>query len=407
MRKFIYIFFSLCAFAAFANNENVDSIINVPDIKIDTLSTQKGDQPSAVLSTDSVPVKKKRNVLQKFFDYFGDANKEKKNKKFDFNVIGGPHYSTDTEFGLGLVGAGLYRLDRNDSILPPSNVSLYGDISTVGFYLLGIRGTNIFPQDRYRLNYSVYFYSFPSYYWGIGYENGNNNDNVTKMKRFQSKIKGEFLFKVAKNLYVGPVLTWDYVRGDTIAKPELLNGMDLITRNYGFGATISYDSRDCLTNASKGCYIYINQMFRPKFLWNTYAYSTTDIHASYYRRVWKGGILAGELRGLFNFGNPSWAMMAKLGNSNSMRGYYEGRYRDKHMLEAQIELRQHVWRRNSVTVWVGAGSVFHNSDSFGHVLPNYGLGYRWEFKKNVNVRLDVGFGKPGQWGFIFQINEAF
>ena len=33
---------------------------------------------------------------------------------------------------------------------------------------------------------------------------------------------------------------------------------------------------------------------------------------------------------LFNFGNPSWAMMALLGNSYSMRGYYEGRYRDKH-----------------------------------------------------------------------------
>lgn len=42
-----------------------------------------------------------------------------------------------------------------------------------------------------------------------------------------------------------------------------------------------------------------------------------------------------------------------------------------------------------------------------HVLPNFGVGYRWEFKKNVNVRLDYGFGKHGQKGFIFNINEAF
>ncbi len=34
-------------------------------------------------------------------------------------------------------------------------------------------------------------------------------------------------------------------------------------------------------------------------------------------------------------------------------------------------------------------------------------GYRWEFKKNVNVRLDYGFGKSGQSGFLFNINEAF
>lgn len=65
----------------------------------------------------------------KILNYFNDANKEKKNKKFDFSIIGGPHYSSDTKFGIGLVAAGLYRTDRNDSILPPSNVSLYGDVS--------------------------------------------------------------------------------------------------------------------------------------------------------------------------------------------------------------------------------------------------------------------------------------
>ena len=51
-------------------------------------------------------------------------------------------------------------------------------------------------------------------------------------------------------------------------------------------------------------------------------------------------------------------MMALLGNSYSMRGYYEGRYRDKHKIEGQVELRQHVWKRNGVVVWIGAGTVF-------------------------------------------------
>ena len=82
---------------------------------------------------------RKRSFFNKFLDYFNDANKDKKHKKFDFSIIGGPHYSTDTKLGLGLVAAGLYRSDKNDTILPPSNVSLFGDVSTVGFYLLGIR----------------------------------------------------------------------------------------------------------------------------------------------------------------------------------------------------------------------------------------------------------------------------
>ena len=76
-------------------------------------------------------------------------------------------------------------------------------------------------------------------------------------------------------------------------------------------------------------------------------------------------------------------------------------------MSVQVELRQHVWRRNGITVWAGAGNVFHDSRTFKKILPNFGIGYRWEFKKRVNVRLDLGFGKSGQNGFIFNINEAF
>ena len=56
-----------------------------------------------------------------------------------------------------------------------------------------------------------------------------------------------------------------------------------------------------------------------------------------------------------------------------------------------------------------AGTVFNKFSALrvNRVLPNYGIGYRWEFKKNVNVRLDYGFGKNGQSGFLFNINEAF
>ena len=62
----------------------------------------------------------KRTFFKRFLDYFNDANKDKNHKKFDFSIIGGPHYSTDTKLGLGLVAAGLYRTDRNDMLLPPS-----------------------------------------------------------------------------------------------------------------------------------------------------------------------------------------------------------------------------------------------------------------------------------------------
>uniref|UniRef100_UPI004024CE81 BamA/TamA family outer membrane protein n=1 Tax=Segatella hominis TaxID=2518605 RepID=UPI004024CE81 len=352
---------------------------------------------------------KKKSLITRFLDYFNDANKNKKHKKFDFSIIGGPHYSTDTKLGLGLVAAGLYRTNPNDTILPPSNVSLFGDVSTVGFYMLGIRGTHIFPQDKYRTDYTVYFYSFPCDYWGMGYDMGNDDSNKSEMKRWQARIKGSFLFHLGSNFYIGPMVSYDYVIGKNIERPELLNGMDRHTWNLGAGFSAVYDSRDVLTYPHQGLYINLTQCFRPRFMGNDYAFSTTELQVDAYQKVWKGAILAEDFRTMLNFGNPSWGMMALLGNSNSMRGYYEGRYRDKHKIEAQVELRQHIWKRNSLTVWVGAGTVFSKFSNIRsrHILPNYGLGYRWEFKKNVNVRLDYGFGKAGQSGFLFSINEAF
>ena len=352
---------------------------------------------------------KKKSLLTRFLDYFNDANKNKEHKKFDFTIIGGPHYSTDTKLGIGLVAAGLYRANANDTLLPPSNVSLFGDVSTVGFYMLGIRGTHIFPQDKYRADYTIYFYSFPCKFWGMGYDMGDDDSNKSDMKRWQARFKASFLFHLGDNLYLGPMVSYDYVIGRRIERPELLNGMDQHTWNIGAGFSAVYDTRDVLTYPHRGFYINLSQCFRPRFMGNDYAFSTTELQVDAYQRVWKGAILAEDFRTMLNFGNPSWGMMALLGNSNSMRGYYEGRYRDKHKMEAQVELRQHIWKRNSLTTWVGAGTVFHKFSEMRsrHILPNFGIGYRWEFKKNVNVRLDYGFGKAGQTGFLFSINEAF
>ena len=361
---------------------------------------------SAVEKADTI---RRHGFITRLLDYFNDANKEKKDKRFDFSIIGGPHYSTDTKLGLGLVAAGLYRSDPNDTLQPPSNVSLFGDVSTVGFYMLGVSGTHIFPGDRQRIDYTTYFYSFPCYYWGMGYDMGNNNDNKSEMKDWQAQMKASWLFATANDLFIGPTIAFDYIHGSRIERPELLNGQRATTYNIGAGFTLLYDTRDNLTAPKRGVYLSLQQLFRPRFLGNKYAFSTTDLRTSGYIPLWKGATLAADFRTLLNFGNPSWAMMALLGDSYSMRGYYEGRYRDKHKIETQIELRQHVWRRNGIVLWAGAGTVFPKFSEMrmSHVLPNYGVGYRWEFKKNVNVRLDYGFGKAGQSSFIFNINEAF
>ena len=363
----------------------------------------------AVEHSDSVTTTRKRSVVTRFLDYFNDANKGKKKRGIDFSIIGGPHYSTDTKLGIGLVASGLYHSAQRDSLLPPSNISVFSDFSTVGFYMIGIRGTHIFPGDSQRIDYTTYFYSFPSYFWGVGFDQGDNDDNKSKLKRGQAQVKANWLFRASGNLFIGPTFSFDYINAHHIDNPELLGGQRHTTTNIGAGLTLLYDTRDNLTAPKRGMYLSLQQVCRPRFMANHYAFSSTALRTSGYIPISSATLIALDFRTEFNYGNPAWGMMAQLGGSNTMRGYYEGRYRDKNKMEGEIELRQHVWKRNGIVAWAGLGTVFNKFSSMRarNVLPNFGLGYRWEFKKNVNVRLDYGFGKSGQSGFLFNINEAF
>lgn len=338
------------------------------------------------LSPDTVPLNaaaaKRKGIIARVIEYFEDSNKPKKDKKFDFSVIGGPHYSSDTKFGIGLVAAGIYRSDttHTDSVYmtPESNVAIYADATTSMFFKLGIRGTHIFKDDLARMRYDVNFASIASKFWGIGYENNISNDNESRYKYLCSDTRFDYIVRVAENLYIGPTVAFNYVNGHDFRKPWLLEGENRRTFNLGVGFTAEYDTRDCLTAATRGWYIRLDQRFNPRLLFNKYSFSLTEVNVSGFWPAWRGAIIAAQVHGRITYGNTPWGLLSTLGGSNNMRGYFEGRYRDKSEIDACLELRQHVWRRNGIVLWVGAGTVFPRFSAFrwNHVLPNYGIGYR-------------------------------
>lgn len=360
------------------------------------------DSTEVILVADTL---KKQNIWRRIYHYFADANK-KNDKKFDVSFIGGPHYSSDIKLGLGVVAAGLYSTNRGDSLTPISNVSLFGDITTTGFYLIGVRGNNMFTRANWRIDYNLYFFSFPSAFWGLGYSAGNNDANASSYSRKHASVKAEFLFKVAPKLYIGPALGFDFTQGSKLTNPALIEGFSPINRAYNYGAVVTYDSRDFIPNAYKGFYFKLQQRnytdFRHK------PFFKTNIAMDYYQQAWKGAVFAFDLFTEFSYGKVPWTMMAPIGGSYRMRGYYEGRYRDNNMYTFQVEYRQKIYNRHGIAAWGGFGNVWgKEAYSWKHTLPNYGIGYRWEFKKRVNVRFDYGFGKGKQNSFLFSINEAF
>lgn len=397
MRIFLPVILSFCAATAAA----------VP-LESDTL--QSAVHPAAEMSAvqpDTVRPQK-LNIIQRVIKYFDDSNKPPSDKKIDFSIIGGPAYSNDTKLSIGLLGAALYKSGDRDSVTSQSNASLYTEFSITGYYNVGIRGYHYTPADKWRFTYKVSFSSMPTYFWGIGYDVARHDDNKTKFLQLNSEVKASFDYRLPGNWFVGPALHFNYSKATDSDDYQLWNGERLRTLNYGVGFNLYFDSRDCLTAPHCGWYVGAEQRFYPRFLMNKSAFSSTDITLSHYFGAWRDAIIAINLHGLFTYGNTPWSMLASVGGSHTMRGYYEGRYRDKNAVDLTVELRQHIWHRSSAVLWAGAGSVFSNFKNLQSrkILPNFGVGYRWEFKKNVNVRLDFGLGK-GESGVVFNINEAF
>lgn len=381
------------------------------DVTHECTDTTGIDSAKVAWVNDSVPAKAHNGIFKKIVNYFRDSNKQKPNKKIDFGFIPGPNYSATTGLGLGLLGTATYSADHTDPTLPRSNASVYSNMTTAGFFVVGLRGNHIFPHENFQLDYKVNLSTFSTSYWGMGYANADNDDNETDYRRNRINAMARFMVKLAPNTYIGPFVNYRVTQASDVNEDfsYLWQGQDKTIHTYTAGLSFTYDSRDFMLNASKGVFVQIDQTFTPRCFGNgKYNFSTTEATFATYGKLWKGAILAGELHGQFNYGHIPWSQLATVGSNDRMRGYYEGRYNDKNVIEGQVELRQHIKGRNGVVAWVALANAFPDFKNIAwrYNLPNAGVGYRWEFKKRINIRVDYGFTRNGG-GFIFNINEAF
>lgn len=360
------------------------------------------------LSVDTVATKQRNTIFHRLIRYFEQANEDRtQEKKFDLTWVLGPSYSDVTKVSLGILASGLYRIDRTDTITQPSNVSLYANISTSGYYKVGVTGLNLMDHNRHRIKYDVSFASMPIDYWGIGYDMAQGAKSSMVEKRY--RIDAEYQYEMARNLFVGAALDFTHAAARKVMNVDYLLGQRDKYTATGLGLSLQYDSRDFVPNPYRGVHLNLRETYFPAALGSTATIWRTTFTGNYYQRLWKGCTLAFDAYMEYNLGDEiPWSMVAQLGGGYRMRGYYLGQYRDNGMIEVQAELRQKIYNRHGIAVWVGAGNVFPHFNRFQwrQTLPNYGIGYRWEFKHRVNVRIDYGRGKHGG-SVVFNVNEAF
>lgn len=157
--------------------------------------------------------------------------------------------------GIGVLASGLYRVDRTDSLTPPSDVSFFGNFSLSGFYMFGVSGNTLFNHNRSRVIYEVSFGSKPLEFWGIGYEAGRFNQSADYIRK-QVKFDAGYLYEVWRHLYVGGSVLFSHTKGTDFDDRgiDYLAGQKLHYTLSGIGMTLQYDSRDFIPAPERGTF---------------------------------------------------------------------------------------------------------------------------------------------------------
>jgi outer membrane protein assembly factor BamA len=178
----------------------------------------------------------------------------------------------------------------------------------------------------------------------------------------------------------------------------------------GVGLFAKWDSRDNTFSSSRGSYCALSLNFFTPLLGSDFAFTQLTLDARKYVPVGRSSVLA--VQGIFKSarGECPFQALPMFGGLNLLRGYYEGRYRDRSMLAVQAEYRRPLWGRFGFCAFAGLAQVQPEPGLLAlsefHSAAGVGLRYKFNRRENLNVRLDVGFAGPAP-AFYLTFAEAF
>lgn len=178
-----------------------------------------------------------------------------------------------------------------------------------------------------------------------------------------------------------------------------------------FSAGVQRDTRDNLFAPHAGQWLQLTYSRSDDGLWSDFSYRTLKVDARSYHTLGGSHVVALQAQVTGVDGDAPFDAVALVGNSDIMRGYKRGRYRDAWLTAAQAEYRSPVWHRLGGVAFAGAGV---SSPSLGELsgrrlLPTYGAGLRVQIdaRQRTGVRADYGRGLDGASGLYIGFNQAF
>ena len=323
-------------------------------------------------------------------------------------------YSPETNWEFGVSSLYVYSAKRNlkNRLSEVKAFTFFTLENQYGLWLDHAVYTN---KNKWFLYGRARYQSFPLLYFGIGPD--SPSEYLSRIDGQYILLRERLLRETFPSLYIG--LELDYQRLNNVKYVDQSLGSSppsvgsYGSSNLGLGLGVLYDNIHNALNPRKGIYSEWAFLKYSQTLGSDFNMTSYIIDNRIYKPIKKNTVLAFQLYGQFTLGNPPFNMLSLMGGESLMRGYYLGRYRDKHLIAGQVEYRILPFdfsKRWGASVFVAAGEVFSEDNIFqiNRLLPTGGFGVRYLVfpEKDIYTRIDISFTGEGR-GVYFFIGEAF
>lgn len=345
-----------------------------------------------------------------------------KTGRIHFSVAPGVGYTLSTGFA-GIIASNSAFYTSEDENAKLSNI--FADVVyTQNKQLITHVQGNIWTKNNaYNIVTDWRYLKYPQKTFGLGGHTDLDNSfdqDYSYLRLYQSVLKS-----ISNNFYAGVGYSLDYHWNITETSDNIfavsdaqLYGLPEKTVSSGYNINVLYDNRSNSINPDGGT--YVNVLFRQNLTFfgsdENWESLRIDIR-KYYRfpRNSENVLAFWSFNWLTLSGNPPYLDLPSTGwdpYNNSGRGYIQGRFRGKNMLDLESEYRFKVSHNGLIggVVFVSAQSFSEwPSNKFEVISPAGGAGVRIKFNKHskTNIAIDYGVGAGGSQGFFVNLGEVF
>lgn len=328
-----------------------------------------------------------------------------------FKALPVVYYTPETGFALEAFAYYTFKLKNAERA---SNVRLFATYTQMKQYMFILPAQLYTNDEKYFINSYNDFRYFPEYFYGIGNKTKEEERIQYEFQALQSQNK--ILRKLKNHSYAGLNIQYQGFDVDFEKKDSLwIEGDKMIGTDYFlhliFGGVFMFDSRDHILAPKKGLFFEatINRGMGVAD-GNSTRFWQTMLDFRKYFSLNERNVIATQTLLQTCSGDVPFRVLPFLGGPLIHRGFYMGRFRDKHAALLQVEWRHSFPNRFGFTVFSSTGQVSNSISDVGrnrlHTAIGTGLRYKMSKKDQTTIRLDYSKTFDSQ-GIYLYFAEAF